>query len=39
MGMMSLGLVTGESVTVIADGADESAAIDDIEKYLCGETA
>ena len=32
MGMMSLGLVTGESVTVIADGADECAAIDDIEK-------
>lgn len=37
MGMMSLGLITGEAVTVIADGTDESSAVDDIEKYLCGE--
>ena len=36
MGMMSLGLDTGEMVTVIADGPDEETAVDDIEKYLCG---
>lgn len=36
MGMMSLALGTGESVKVIADGADESAAIEDVEKYLSG---
>lgn len=34
MGMMSMGISTGESVTVIADGPDEEAAIDNIEKYL-----
>ncbi len=37
MGMMSLGLASGEKVTVIADGEDESAAVEDIEKYLCGQ--
>lgn len=36
MGMMSLGLDTGEKVTVIVDGADEAAALEDIEKYLSG---
>ncbi len=36
MGMMSLALGTGESVTVIADGRDEEAAISDIEDYLSG---
>ena len=36
MGMMSLGLDTGEKVTVIVDGADEVAALEDIEKYLSG---
>ena len=39
MGMMSLGLDLGEEVTVIADGADENAAIENIEKYLTGEVA
>jgi phosphotransferase system HPr (HPr) family protein len=34
MGMMSLGLTTGEKVTIIADGSDEEAAIKDLEKYL-----
>jgi catabolite repression HPr-like protein len=34
MGMMSLGLAAGEEVTVSAEGADEQAAIDNIEKYL-----
>ena len=37
MGMMSLGLDAGESISVIADGADEDAALDGIEKYLAGE--
>ncbi len=39
MGMMSLGLDAGETVTVTADGNDEVAAVNDIEHYLCGETA
>lgn len=34
MGMMSLGLVPGEEVTVYADGDDEINAITDIEKCL-----
>ena len=37
MGMMSLGLNAGEKVVVEADGADEEAAINHIEKYLSGE--
>lgn len=36
MGMMTLGLDTGEHVVVLADGADEGEALDDIEKYLMG---
>ena len=36
MGMMSLGLDSGEMVTVIADGTDEDAAVESIAKYLCG---
>lgn len=34
MGMMTLGLNTGESVVVSAEGTDEEAAIENIEKYL-----
>ena len=34
MGMMTLGLNAGESVVVSAEGTDEQAAIDNIEKYL-----
>jgi catabolite repression HPr-like protein len=34
MGMMSMGISTGEKVTVTADGPDEQTAIDNIEKYL-----
>lgn len=34
MGMMSLGISSGGKVTVSADGPDENAAIDNIEKYL-----
>ena len=34
MGMLSLGLDTGESVTVSVDGADEEEAMKSIEEYL-----
>lgn len=34
MGMMSMGISTGETVTVTADGPDEEAAVENIEKYL-----
>ncbi len=34
MGMMTLGLNTGEEVVVTADGDDENTAIESIEKYL-----
>ncbi len=34
MGMMSMGISAGETVTVMADGPDEQIAIDNIEKYL-----
>lgn len=37
MGMMTLGMGAGEEITVSAEGADEEAAIDEIEKYLTGE--
>ena len=36
MGMMSLGLASGEQINVIADGKDEAAAIEGIEKFLSG---
>ena len=34
MGMMTLGLIAGQSITVEADGADEDQAVSEIEKYL-----
>ena len=34
MGMMTVGLTAGESITISADGADEDQAVSDIEKYL-----
>lgn len=34
MGMMSLGIASGETVTVSADGPDEMTAIENIEKFL-----
>ena len=34
MGMMSMGISEGETVTVEADGPDEEQAIENIEKYL-----
>ena len=36
MGMMILGLDTGEKVTAIVEGSDEDAALEGIEKYLSG---
>jgi catabolite repression HPr-like protein len=37
MGMMGLGLTSGESVEVSADGEDEVQALDGIQKYLSNE--
>ena len=34
MGMMTLGLSSGEEVLVTADGNDEQEALENIEKYL-----
>lgn len=34
MGMMSLSVGSGETVTVIAEGVDEEAAVQEIELYL-----
>lgn len=36
MGMMSLGLNMGNEVTVVADGSDEAAAVEALEKFLSG---
>ena len=36
MGMMSLELASGEQINVTADGKDEAAAIEGIEKFLSG---
>lgn len=36
MGMMSLGLASGEQVTVVAEGSDEASAVEEIEKFLSG---
>ena len=38
MGMMSLGLDNGEELVVIAEGADEQLAVENIEKFLIGQT-
>ena len=37
MGMMSLGLDTGDELTVVADGTDEDKAVDGVVKYLSGQ--
>ena len=34
MGMMSLSVCSGDEVVVIAEGADEANAVDEIEAYL-----
>ena len=39
MGMMSLGLDNGETLTVVADGSDESVAVAHIERFLSGQDA
>ncbi len=36
MGMMTLGMGAGETLTVSAEGEDEEAAMEEIEKYLVG---
>jgi len=36
MGMMTMVLSAGDTVTVSADGSDESTAIEGIENYLSG---
>lgn len=36
MGMMSLGVDKGDTVTISADGADEEAAVNSIAEYLLG---
>lgn len=36
MGMMTLGMGAGEEITVSAEGADETVAMNEIEKYLRG---
>lgn len=38
MGMMSLALDMGETVTVVADGSDEQEAVESIGNYLSGIT-
>ena len=39
MGMMTLALKTGEKMIVEANGRDEEAAIEGIEKYISGKEA
>ena len=39
MGMMSLGLDNGETVTIVCDGTDEEKALEGIEKVLIGEAS
>ena len=36
MGMMSLGLINGDTIVVTADGRDEAEAVKDLEKFLGG---
>ena len=36
MGMMSLGVDMGDTVTISAEGADEEAAVNSIAEYLAG---
>lgn len=36
MGMMTLGMGSGEEITITADGTDEEKAMTEIEKYLVG---
>lgn len=36
MGLMSLGLLNGDSITVEADGEDEASAVDEIVRFISG---
>ena len=36
MGMMTLGMGTGERINISADGTDETAALNGMERYLLG---
>lgn len=36
MGMMSMGLQSGDEVTISVNGEDEEVAMENIEKYLTG---
>ncbi len=36
MGMMSLGLINGDTIVVTADGRDEAEAVKDLENFLGG---
>ena len=37
LGVLSLGITKGTTITLIADGADEAAAIDGLEELIAGE--
>lgn len=37
MGMMTLGINSGEQIVVSANGSDETAAVEDIERFLSGD--
>ncbi|MCI6813329.1 MAG: HPr family phosphocarrier protein [Lachnospiraceae bacterium] len=39
MGMMTLGLNEGEKIVIEADGKDEAAAVEGVEKYITGQEA
>lgn len=39
MGMMTLGLDTGEELEITADGEDEDAAVEGIERFMNGKLA
>ena len=39
MGMMSIGFVNGDEIEVTGDGADETAAVDELSKYIASEPA
>lgn len=34
LGVMSLGVKKGQTITIIADGADEDAAVEGLQKFL-----
>ena len=36
MGLMSLGLLNGDSITVEVDGEDEASAVDEIVRFISG---